>query len=145
MISIAEAKKMVGEALDTMAEIRAYHIDDDEQYHFEYGTSAMSIQVYQDSDTNLKLINFRAGLAYNFDLDNISRQTALALLSFNWEMPLGSVSIPENDEVIWFEYNIPIDLITEDKLPLLIGVVAEVADALDENITNMVGGVRAID
>jgi hypothetical protein len=137
--SIQQAKQMIEEALKK--EGISYEVDEEEGfYSFEYGSTIVTIEAYKDEDFDIDMMSFRADLAYDFAMDAISRDAALDLLSFNWLVPLGHVSLDEEEAVVWLEYNIPVELVTQETLPRLIGLVASAADSIVEEITDLVGG-----
>jgi len=144
-LGIREAQAMVEEFLEEAQDIETYEQDEEGQYHFDFGSTRMSIQVYQHKDLDLPLINFRAGVACDFERDDISREAALGLLALNWEAPLGNISLPEEDSVIWFEYNLPLELVNKEWLAGFISLVSSVADEIDDDVAELVGGERATD
>jgi hypothetical protein len=145
-VSIKEAKGMIENFLENDDSIEEYSINDDGIFEVEFGSTTMSIEVYKKEELNQNLVEFRASLVEDFDLDAIDRETALALLRFNWDVPFGAVtmSIPDEDEdyvpVIWFSYSVLTDLLSEDTMAELIGTVAGIADGIDESVRELIEG-----
>jgi hypothetical protein len=128
--SIKDIKQMIEEALDESDDIEDYE-EENGNYKFSLGSTKVYIEVYKHRDFDLNLVCFRAGLAYDFDLKDFSRKEALQLLAFNWEIPMGNVSLNAEDAVAWFEYNIPADFL-RDKASIAtpIGIVGGIADGI---------------
>ncbi len=137
--SIESTKKLFEKILDDN-EIE-YEVDDEGQYCFTEGSTDLVCEIYKHPDMDLNLVSFRAILAQDFDMENLTRETALQLLNFSWKVPFGAVTLSTDEEdetgTVWYEFQMLTDMLDEEASPVLFGAMAAIADGIDDDIKSL--------
>lgn len=131
--SIDDAKQMVADVL-AQNEV-AYEYDEQSGcFSVEYGTTVLTVEVFTHDRLGL-MMDFRAGLAQEVDVEAMPAEVAANLLSLSWNVPLGAVALDANSATVWYRYSLPGSMLSPETVFACMTYVVTTADDLDEEIT----------
>ncbi len=113
-----------------------YEIDKYGGYNTTFGTTTLTVQAIMDDQLGL-MIDFRADLALDVDLEKTPAEVALNLLAYNWTSPMGAFAIQADNGIVWYSYKLPAALLNPEAAFMCMSYVATIADSLDEQVAEM--------
>lgn len=113
-----------------------YEIDKYGGYNTTFGTTTLTVQAIVDDQLGL-MVDFRADLALDVDLEKTPAEVALNLLAYNWTSPMGAFAIQADNGIVWYSYKLPAALLNPEAAFMCMSYVATIADNLDEQVSEM--------
>ena len=113
-----------------------YEIDKYGGYNTTFGTTTLTVQAITDDQLGL-MVDFRADLALDVDLEKTPAEVALNLLAYNWTSPMGAFAIQVDNGIVWYSYKLPAALLNPEAAFMCMTYVATIADNLDEQVAEM--------
>jgi hypothetical protein len=132
--SIDDAKQMVA---DVLAENEIEYTYDERSGFFEvpHGTTILVVEVFTHDRLGL-MVDFRASLAQEVDIEAIPADVAANLLELNWNVPLGAAALDANSASMWYRYSLPGAMLSPESVFTSMTYVVTTADDLDEDVSN---------
>jgi hypothetical protein len=132
--SVEQAQQMLTDVLEERG--IEYEIDKYGGYNIPFGTTTLTVQAVMDDQLGL-MMDFRADLAIDVDLENTTAEVALNLLAYNWTAPMGAFAIQADNGIVWYSYRLPAALLNPEAMFMCMSYVATIADNLDEQVAEM--------
>jgi hypothetical protein len=132
--SVDDAKQLVA---DVLTENEVEYTYDERSGFFEvaHGTTVLVIEVFTHDRLGL-MVDFRAGLAQEVDVEAIPAEVAVNLLALNWSVPLGAAALDANSATMWYRYSLPGAMLSPESVFASMSYVVTTADDLDEDVAN---------
>ena len=132
--SIDDAKQMVADVL-TQNEIEYTYDERQGCFEVAYGTTSLVIEVFTHDRLGL-MVDFRAGLAQEVDVEAIPAVVATNLLAMNWSVPLGAAALDASSAIMWYRYSLPGAMLSPESVFASMSYVVNTADDLDEEVSD---------
>jgi hypothetical protein len=129
---------------DLLDELNLDYEEESKVFSLEVGSTVVYISVYDWDGLPQPIVEFAGSLSSEFG--KIPRTVAVELLTLAaTETALGGVHVDNDDETIYYSYNVPGDALTAPLLALLIEQIGMVADTYDNQIASATDGYREAD
>lgn len=131
--SLDDANQLVGEMLE--AQEVEFEFEDG-VFIIPKGSILLEVESFVHEHLGL-MVDFRAPLAQQIDLERVPPEVALNFLAFNSTIPLGGLGLDVNSSTIHYRYSLPGTMLTPETAFDCIRFVATTADEIDEQIQEL--------
>lgn len=130
--SIEDAQQMIGDVLEER-EIE-FEFDRSGCFNINHGSTVLTIEVFTHDRLGL-MVDFRAGLAQDVDIEAMSAEIGANLLSLSWNVPLGGVALDANSGTMWYRYTLPAAMLSPETVFVCMSYVVSTADDYDDEVS----------